>query len=142
MGWIHRYTNERYSWKHNVIQTNRVSPAVQDNREVKREIARDRNVNASSASARSRAAAANPVAGNKAAVSKPGDKADCPSINGRRKPPSAACYAGVTCRRIRASSQFPRYKLEAIAVFLFGASYEPLMPIGLLTTKLSGRILG
>jgi hypothetical protein len=43
---------------------------------------RDRNVNASSASARSRAATANPVAVNKAAVSKADDKADCPCITG------------------------------------------------------------
>jgi hypothetical protein len=59
-------------------------------------IARDRNVNASSASARSRA-----VAANKVAVSKADDKADCRCINGRQKLPSAACYASVTCRRIR-----------------------------------------
>lgn len=65
----------------------------QGNREAKRGIARDRNVNASSASARSRAAAANPVAANKVAVSKADDKADCRCINGRQKLPSAACYA-------------------------------------------------
>jgi hypothetical protein len=52
---------------------NRVSPAVQDSRAAKRGIARDRNVNASSAGARSRAAA------HKAAD----DKADWPCINRR-----------------------------------------------------------
>lgn len=63
-------------WKHKVTQTNRVSPAVQDNRAAKREIVRDRNVNASGASARSRAAvaAANKAAANKAAASKADDK--------------------------------------------------------------------
>jgi hypothetical protein len=71
---------------------------VQDSRAAKRGIARDRNVNASSGSARSREAAANPVVANKAAVSKADDQADRHCINGRRKPPSAACYACVTCR--------------------------------------------
>jgi hypothetical protein len=92
---------------------------VQDSRAAKRGIARNRNVNASSASARSRAGAANPVAANpvaanKAAASKAADKADCPCINRRRKPPSAACYASVTCRRFELRLSTPLHNLEAI----------------------------
>src|SRR5437868_6650747 len=81
-----------------LLQTTRVSPAVQDSRAANREIARNRNANASSANARSRAAAVvvNPVAANKAAVSKADDKADCPRINGRRKRSFVACYASPT----------------------------------------------
>jgi hypothetical protein len=66
-------------------------------------IARDRNVNASSASARSRA-----VAANKVAVSKADDKADCRCINGRQKLPSAAWDS--------ARSQCRLYNLEAIGL--------------------------
>src|SRR5213078_571787 len=79
----------------------------------KREIARNRNANASSANARSRAVAVvvNPVAANKAAVSKADDKADCPCINGRRKPSFVACYASVTCRRIQTLSQLSLHNL-------------------------------
>src|SRR5207244_11415975 len=82
----------------NVMQTSRVGPAVQDSRAAKRESARNRNANASSANARSRASAVvvNPVAANKAAVSKADDKADCPRINGRRKRSFVACYASPT----------------------------------------------
>ena len=89
LGPVEASNKRKVLWKHNITQTNRVSPTVQENRAAKREIVRDRNVNASSASARSRAAEDNPVAANKAAVSKADDKADCLPLasGGRRLPP-------------------------------------------------------
>src|SRR5207247_7572708 len=120
------------------------SPAVQESRVAKREIARNRNANASSANARSRAVAVvvNPVAANKAAVSRADDKADCPCINGRRKPSFVACYANVTCRKIRTLSQLSLHNLAVIDVFPPITNYKPLIPIRLLMTRLSGTFLG
>jgi len=81
----------------------------------------------------------NPVAANKAAVSKADDKADCPRINGRRKRSFVACYASPTYRK---EFELCLYNPEAIGLFPLGASYKPLTPIGLLMTRLSGTILG
>ena len=81
----------------------------------------------------------NPVAANKAAVSKADDKADCPRIDGRRKPSFVACYASPTWRK---EFELCLYNLEAIGLFPPGASYNPLTPIGLLMIRLSGTFLG
>jgi hypothetical protein len=64
-------------WKHNTIRTNRASLLLPGSKAANnREIARDRNVNASSANARNKAgvAAKNVVAVNKAVVSKADDR--------------------------------------------------------------------
>jgi hypothetical protein len=101
-------------WKHNTIRTNRANRPPPDSKAAKREIARDRNENASSASARSRAAEANPVAANKAAAS----------------------------RRIQALSKHFLCNLEGDWCVLPEQRYQPVPLLGFFMTRLSGAILG
>jgi hypothetical protein len=69
-------------------------------------------VNGNSASARSRAAAVNPVAANKAAVSKADDKADCPCSGERAGGNSRRLLCPRNCRTSRLLSENFFYNLE------------------------------
>jgi hypothetical protein len=75
-------------WKQNASRTNPVNLALRDSKEANRQIAKDRSVNASSASVKSKAVAANQVAvaANKAAslvaAAVSNDKPSCVGLTG------------------------------------------------------------
>jgi hypothetical protein len=78
-------TKRKALWKHNTIQTNRANLPLLDSKAASRKIAKNRNVNANSASAKNKVAAANKVAD----VSKADDNLVAVDLmsGGRRLPP-------------------------------------------------------